>query len=668
MPKPSTIKKTARNNDAGSSSAEILRAKRIIRGQIVLAVCSLVVVVVMIFAMTSAWYTNVSKSTSLVFTTDVWGFDAASISVSEDQIVIAPGMHGIVPLQVENTAGGSSINVDVTISKSVMNDDELRKRIFFYADSSAVLNQESVSRIYLGSTEENHYSYTLLPGRNLIFSEDYYNDVPIKWEWVYDMLGYYFRGVIQEETVSIQEYIRPIEYDYENAIFDIVGENQTGALISVGGVAAADLVSALSASDGFAGTVDPEEAIVVGSRVYYPVSANEDGSGIWAYLCSYGEIEQGILYDSSITQGTMVNANITISVSNRPLRTEQADSPADLLVALFSDNVDVIELTDSIELESPVVLTGSVDSVIDMRGFDITYTGTTSTYSLFSMNEGSSLTIMNGNVLGNDMNSGVSGRVSSVAFESVGGDLTLSNVNVSGFDSAIYVADMTGNGSDSVIRIYGCELVTENPTIFIMGNGSGSDTPTQVIIQDSIVSSNYLGISGQGSTNRWGTDIVIMNSSIYGYYAALYQPQQKATTLISHSEMTGITGIAIKGGSVTVADSTVTGTGAYTAARFSASGWTDTGDGIYLEGGYTWDAAVVVKGESIVTSENAYAVELFGKEGTGNDRILIYDGIFSGGMGDANFNNIGTFHIYGGSFEGTVQEDIIRYDVQENRP
>ena len=58
-------------------------------------------------------------------------------------------------------------------------------------------------------------------------------------------------------------------------------------------------------------------------------------------------------------------------------------------------------------------------------------------------------------------------------------------------------------------------------------------------------------------------------------------------------------------------------------------------------------------------------MQLFGKENLGPGRIMVYDGNFTGEKGSANFNGLGTFQIYGGTFHGAVQEDIIRITLEQ---
>ena len=270
---------------------------------------------------------------------------------------------------------------------------------------------------------------------------------------------------------------------------------------------------------------------------------------------------------------------------------------------------------------------------------------------------------MGGEITGNGNLSASEGGMSSIAFYNSCGDLTLSHVKSSGFDSIVYISDVTGgNYPDSTIRIYDCEFDSHSSTIYMMGNGSISEAPTKLILNNTAITSGYVGICGAGSTDRWGTDTAIINCTVSGKYAALYQPQQKAETVISGSDMSGITGIAIKGGVATVVDSTIRGTGPYAAAKASGSGWTDTGDGIYVESVYNWNATVYVKGNSVVTSENAYAVEMFGKTGVGLGRIIIYDGEFTAERGSAFWNDIGVFRIHGGTFNNSVSASIERYD------
>ena len=618
--------------------------------------------------MTSAWYTNVSKTSALTFKSEAIGFNTDNITVSDRRIPVAPGKNGVVPLEVDNSAEKDSVEIHVTISKALMSGDELRRRIYFYADDSQRVNGELVSRIYLGSTDENFYSYTIAPGQKLIMDDDYYNDVPIKWEWVYDVEGYYFHGTVNNGGATLDEYIRPIEYDFDKATFDLTGENPTGRLVSVNGSTLDQFLGALTSTDGYEGQIDSTDAVTVNNTVFYPIAVDASGTGVWAYLCTYGEIEREIAFDTEFTsvEENIIAATITISAVNIPSRTESVGTTEDLWDALTDPTVDIVELTNDVTLTSALSLRDDVETTLDLNGYSLTYGGTANSYVSLIVRDGAKLTVMNGDINGNGKGSGVGGSVSSIGIEAIGGDVTLSNVRMRDYDTAVYVADVSGTGDDSIVRIYGCDFETLSPTVYFMGNGDASEAPSKLIIENSKLNSTaYAALTGQGSTNRWGTDIVVLDSELSGYYTAIYQPQQRSSTLISRSTLTGITGIAVKGGTVTIIDSTVTGTGAHQNAAASGSGWADTGDGIYVEAVYDWNVSVSVKGTTTVTSQHSYAVEMFGKAGAGEGKIMLYDGSYTGALGAVNWNSIGAFQVYGGNFNGSaLPADVTRYDQE----
>ena len=209
----------------------------------------------------------------------------------------------------------------------------------------------------------------------------------------------------------------------------------------------------------------------------------------------------------------------------------------------------------------------------------------------------------------------------------------MNGMTVENVGYAVVVTDNLGDG-DSRIKITNSELTTSQTAILLQGNGPESANKSQLIVQDTTISSGYIGISGQGSASGaaqyWGTDIQIIHSVIQGYWAGVYHPQQQSTLVISSgSEISGYTGIAVKGGDVTIMDSTVRGTGASQEPAASSNGWTDTGDGVYVEAAYPWPANVVIGGDSVVSSDNRKAVELFQADGAGIGSIKIYGGAFT---------------------------------------
>lgn len=570
--------------------------------------------------MTTAWYSNVAQTGSLIFNTSSWGF-SGHIEVTNAAITASPGASGIVPFTIKNDSD-SPVSVDVTVSKTSM-EEGLKKRIYFYADTSLLKNGEQMSRVYIDSTEG--YTYSLGVGENLSVSEDTYNDVPILWEWVYDMLGYYVQGKLNEgkTSVEVERYLRPIEYDYDTATFEKV-DGKGGKLLTVDGEKTAEeFLKEISANDGYEGEIDTNT--VYGG--YYPVSVDKDGSGVWAYLCNYSEIETGIGFDTDFAKRSAeqrgFTATINFSAQNMSSTTAVADSAEELANAIKDEAVDIIKLKQNVELESALSLTAGDTAVIDLDGHTLSCTGN----AVITAGENSSISLFNGTIKGDSELTGQE------AVRSVGANVTLNGVKVSDMDFAVVVTDNKGN-CDSTVKILNSEFTTKQTAVLLQGNGPASEEMSRLIVENSKINSDYIGISGQGSATGenqfWGTDIQVINSEVSGKWAGIYHPQQHGTmTVSSQSKISGYTGIAVKGGEVTVIDSEVKGTGASQEPAAAAGGWTDTGDGIYVEATYPWAANVVIKGECNVSSAKRKAVELYTVEGKGPGSIKIYGGTFS---------------------------------------
>lgn len=636
--------------------------------------------------MTAAWFTNVAKTSDLVFQTESWGFDADKIVVGDETVEnyslpIAPGNSGIVPLRVDNSEGTESVQIGVTISKSAvgdedtaMMDEEMQKRIFFYADTDKTYsNGEKVSKVYLGTSVPHNYAYNVLAGQQLVMNELYYNDVPLKWEWVYDMLGYYFQGTVKTELgegetehVTVEDYLRPIEYDFNQAVFDLVDDSNAEnsdvtyhqlQAVENGTVTTEKFLEQISENDGYDGKIDVKNAVLIDGHYYYPVVKDNNGYGVWAYLCTYKEIQDGIAYDTSLTvpdeQGNLpqvsAQAKIVITANSVSAELKSVDTEEQLLAALSDSQTNIVQLSSEVSLSRPLAFTEG-EKVIDLNGFGLDYAGTESEYSMITVGTDASLTLINGDVSGTTQATAYA-ALKTTAFNMEGGKLALSNISVSGVDTAVYVADMNAEAAgDSVVQINGCNLTGEQAAMILQGNGASTEATTKVMIYDSkLLGKYYLGISGQGNDDRWGTELVIAKSEVSGAYAAFYQPQRKSVTTITESTLSGNTGIAVKGGTVNIYDSKVTGTGEISVipAAIAKSGFTDTGDGIYVEVAYGWSSAVTLKGKNNeVISDKAYAVEMIAEQGMGPGKVLIYEGTYKGQLGETKWNNIGTFERY----------------------
>ena len=688
------IREQSNKKEKINNIEQVLRKR--IRMQILVLAVSVFVVVVLIFAMTAAWFTNVAKTSDLIFQTESWGFDEEKISLSEEAITIAPGKSGIIPLTIDNSDSTECVEIGVTISKTAVEsemDEELQKRIFFYVEApktntvveipsasestevieeSIEIEKESSERVYLATSAPHNYTYTILPGQQLLMNDIYYNDLPLRWEWVYDMLGYYFRGTLdaeaEENKVQIDEYVRPIEYDYEKAVFDIEEGSETyQQLLAVGEQSTGAFLKEISATDGYIGTIDAEKAVLIEEKVYYPVEVDENGYGMWAYLCTLDEIKGGIAYDTELANAeetVTAVATIILTAHNVPAKIESVNTEAALGEALLDESVDIVELSTDILSGNPITFE-SGSKVINLNGYTLQYSGLETQYNLLTVEEGATLTVTNGQIQGNS-SAETMASVKTTGVDLRAGNLVLSNVEMSGFDCSVRVEDMNAEeAGDSTIQITNCKLDAKQHALMLQGNGAATEGLTKAMIYNSVLKSeHYVAITGQGNDDRWGTELLLAESEISGYYAGIYQPQRGSLTTISHCKITGNTGIAVKGGTVNIHESEITGTGdvATDKAAATGSGFIDTGDAVYVEAVYDWPVTVQLKGANQIVSNKTYAVELFGQQDKGPGKVIIYDGTYEGLGGSAMWNGIGKFEIFGGTFENTVNELITRYD------
>lgn len=635
MPNPS------KQNKVTGSEAKLRRARRNIYLQAGLAMVTIVLTVVILFAMTSAWYTNVVHTSGLTFEAAAWGFDGA-ITVGSNAVKAAPGDEGVVELTVSNDTDAIS-DISINVSKATM-DAEMQKRLFFYVDTHEVSNGETVERVYLSN--QDSYTYTLFSYSSLVLTEEYHNDAQLKWQWVYDVLGYYVLATETDITdadgkpgvnMSIQEYLRPIEYDYDAATTTFISkteENEEGEeetvleleLETVDGETKVDeFLVALSQRDGYAGTIDPTQKNEAG---YYPVDVDENGFGVWAYLCSYSEIEMNTQYDTALGKaadegnGGAYTARLTVSAQKSKTDITLVSTSAALLDALQSQDNAVIQLDSDIAMENPLTLTKGQNLVLDLNGHTLNSSGNVA----IDAGSGSSVTVFNGSLAGQ----GESGY----GIISTGAEVTLNDVDVTNVKYGVYVMDNTdANHLDSKVRLTDCTMTTSDCSIYVLGNGEASTQMSQIIIENCTITSGYNAICGNGTATgggKWGTDIQIINSTVTGKWSALYQPQQNSFATVYNSTLSGFTGIAIKGGTVTITDSTISGTGPAQELEepyYAASGFADTGDAVYIESGYGYEIVLEVSGNSVLLSDNAASLQVY-DAAADNVAVILHSGTY----------------------------------------
>ena len=594
--------------------------------QALFALAALATLGVLLYSLTTAWYTNVAETTELVFETESWGFEG-QVKALDTGLLLAPGQSACAALSVTND--GEQINqITVTVDKSAM-PEKLQKRIYFYVPAEAKESDKTADRVYLSTY--GGYSYRVMPKSTLLLTADSAADAPVRCEWVYDVLGYYVYGTLDKdgqlitgrEDVEAPVYIRPVEYDYDKATF------QDDRLLTVDGAKVDDFVKALLAADGY------KDAGKTKVGDYYAVnttgtSATEQ-TGLWLYLCTQPEIEAATVLDTRIgtyrylleqkdEQGNAIGltaeqtekykdvaelldgAKATIQIAGQNLRTSITDvTEAENLTAALEQG-ESVRLAGDMTLEEAITIPADKDVIIDLNGKQLT-TAVVGQPVLESA-PGSSITVLNGTIDGGSRDTAVQLVGSSAAFSGVTiqGRLLIDDKNES-----------NENGTVSVVRLSNCTLETvgdEQVGVHVFGNGAASSSRTVLLVEDCTIESTFAGILGNGSDDCYGTDIQVLNSTVKGKYAGIYQPQRGSRLLVQNSTVEGMTGIAVKGGTVTIQNCIVNGTAekgflpTEDQVKASRNGWLDTGAGVYVEANYDWaDEITLTITDSTITTK-----------------------------------------------------------------
>lgn len=652
------FKRDREEQQQNSRERVVSEAKKRIYKQAGLALTAILVTVALLFAMSTAWYSNVLEAGSLTFQAEKWELNADHVS-SNGNVVAQPGARGILPVSYKNTSD-SIVNAYVNVSKEQM-EVQLQKRIYFYTETPYTVerkaniegesNKETVARRYL--TNSTAAPYTVLSMGQLTMSDDFCTvDTPIYWEWVYDLLGYYVRlEPTDDGSVIEKEYLRPIVYDYDKATFD-----ENGNLATVDGEHFEKFLLKLSETDGYLNNFTAGTESYTGtdgvSVTYYIVDKEVDASSYTAIrLLTKQEIAEANLWDTEHAGASFKNVNkITITGEAANVDMINVGTTEELTNALRSENGGYIRLSGNLELTENITVSAKEPVILDLNG--ATLTGSATGGDLFTVGKGRELTVINGtikNSAGNKTLFGVNN-----------GKLTVSNVTATAEGESqwgIYIQNnnrTTAQDGDSIVYITHSTISTGQPTVMVIGNNTTTAQKTRCVIENSTLTSGYVTVCGNGQTVSGGTAIEIKDSIITGKYAAVYHPQDNSTLHAENSTFTGNTGIAVKGGTVYLDNCVVTGRAkAALAGSFNNNGFTDTGAAVYLEAGYERDnIAVYITGEnSRITAEKQQALLLYhdAKDTkTRKARIAISGGTYSSDVKD---------YLADAHFQSTPNED-----------
>lgn len=214
-------------------------------------------------------------------------------------------------------------------------------------------------------------------------------------------------------------------------------------------------------------------------------------------------------------------------------------------------------------------------------------------------------------------------------------------------------------GEAIAINAANITLTVKNGTIENFAEGSYSDgvyaykesNNLTLTFENIVLKSRTQGLAVQGLTSN--SNVNIVNSNITSTEElGIYYPPKSGTLTISDSEITGVTGIVVKGSNLVVKGekTIISGTGPnvdpetyYTGATDGSSSLTETGDAVYVESGYNdRDISVSISGGHL-NSKSAKAVRMFVKNGENTSAkrdISVTGGTFSSDVSaycDANY-------------------------------
>ena len=574
-----------KNNVLDNLIAVVAPLQKKIIMRIVLLALTIVLTLVLIFAQTIAWQTNVVQTGGIMFSADTWNF-SSEILINSQIHSIAPGKSGVIEMQMTNKST-SLAAASVMVSKAQLN-AQVKNRLYFYIETSVVRHGETVDRVYVN--QRNSYTYTIFPYSELLLNAETLHQPLLKWEWTYDNLGYYVYGEQAEDgSIQISEYLSPIEYDYDamRTTFDETGRLET----TDGSTTAEQFLLEWSKKDGYEGQIDTANPTQEG---YYPVKVNaETGYGVWAYLCTRQQIEEANAADTALGNNSSDLGHATVQITGQNCHNDgvMVYDQSSLIAALEQPGLNMITLNQDIALTEPIDVTDSSQVIIDLGKHTLTSTAD----KIISAKNGAAVMLCNGSI---------SGSEKTTAVYSEGASVTLNDVEVTNVKEGIVISDhLNSSGLDSTIPLVGSSITASEDGLLVYGNGADSERNTVIVIENcEIEGQYYAGITCNGA--EYGTDIEITDSTVKGYYAAIYFPQRDSTLTVTKSVLEGVTGLAVKGGTVYVVDSTVKGTGEHLplpedASGLSKSGWWDTGDGSYLEANYTeWETKIYISGQT----------------------------------------------------------------------
>lgn len=302
------------------------RIRRRIAGRVGITSLAVLMIGAILFALTSAWYTNTIQANEITLKTAKWNFDGnITLDGEKDGTLdlgdLYPGDTRLLPVIIENkdTRG---VNVRVEADKSKMASPEMQQRLYLYVEVTDE-DTNTKTRHYINSL--SGYLYTVAAGQTLhitdaerpLLTNEAQNKNALHLQWVYDMTGYFLLGTVTEKDSTITvtgkaadsqpEYLMPVTYDLDRAQFETDGKlhsvseyqetTKTYATTDRENYLKRLFEQYISGYNSNAKPYDKTTTTIRGN--YYAVDVDETGYGVWLYLPDKAAIDAAAQWDQN---------------------------------------------------------------------------------------------------------------------------------------------------------------------------------------------------------------------------------------------------------------------------------------------------------------------------------------------------------------------------------
>lgn len=305
-----------------------------------------------LFALTSAWYTNTIQANEITLKTAKWNFDGTITLDGEDNNGtldlgdLYPGDTRPLPVTIVNqdTRG---VNVRVEADKSKMASPEMQQRLYLYVEVTDE-DTNTKTRHYINSL--SGYLYTVAAKQTLritdaertLSANEAQNKNTLHLQWVYDMTGYFLLGTVDETGTKVTgktedtqpEYLMPVTYDLDRAQFETdgklhsVSEYQTNTNGTAGYATTSREYYLKHLFEQYAKEYNIKAAAYDKNTKsygnYYAVDVDETGYGVWLYLPDKAAIDAAAQWDQekAATAATQpISLNLVFKGQNQPTTT-----------------------------------------------------------------------------------------------------------------------------------------------------------------------------------------------------------------------------------------------------------------------------------------------------------------------------------------------------------